>query len=88
MIQVGCILSQLHILLKLDVLGLYQCVAVNSMGRVWTAARISVHHRFQPTPPKNVQCRPYDATSICLNWTASSNVMAYSIYSTFKCKLN
>ncbi|KAJ8962015.1 hypothetical protein NQ314_005797, partial [Rhamnusium bicolor] len=66
--------------------GIYQCVAVNSAGKIWTAAQIEINVSLSPSPPENVQCRPYDSTSICLSWMSPTNVtvQAYSVHSFYK----
>ncbi|XP_044262319.1 protogenin A-like [Tribolium madens] len=62
--------------------GIYQCIAVNAAGRVWAAAQLIPTFVHTPSPPENVQCRPFDDTSICLSWETPHNVSvkAYSIY--------
>lgn len=63
-------------------LGMYQCVATNSAGKVWAAAQLVSAFIDTPSPPDNVQCRPFDETSICLTWDSPKNtsITAYSIY--------
>ncbi|EFA11747.2 Down syndrome cell adhesion molecule-like protein Dscam2 [Tribolium castaneum] len=62
--------------------GIYQCFAVNAAGKVWAAAQLIPTFVHTPSPPENVQCRPFDETSICLTWETPHNVSvkAYSIY--------
>ncbi|KAF5274428.1 hypothetical protein FQR65_LT04344 [Abscondita terminalis] len=63
--------------------GFYQCVASNAVGRAWVSAQLTpMFSKNRPNPPQNVQCRPFDDTSICLMWVSPSNVtiQAYSIY--------
>ncbi|ENN78034.1 hypothetical protein YQE_05471, partial [Dendroctonus ponderosae] len=69
-------------------LALYQCVAVNEVGRVWTAAQLVINNSQSPSPPQNIQCRPYDDDKICLTWNKPENVSvkAYSVYSSYLCK--
>ncbi|KAH1005092.1 hypothetical protein HUJ04_006139 [Dendroctonus ponderosae] len=64
---------------------LYQCVAVNEVGRVWTAAQLVINNSQSPSPPQNIQCRPYDDDKICLTWNKPENVSvkAYSVYSSY-----
>ncbi|KAJ8920400.1 hypothetical protein NQ315_005266 [Exocentrus adspersus] len=66
--------------------GIYQCVAVNPVGKIWTAAQIEINVSLSPRPPENVQCRPYDSTTICLSWQPPPNVsaQAYSVHSFYK----
>lgn len=63
--------------------GIYQCVAVNSVGIAWTPVQLLPTVSHPPNPPQNVQCRPFDDTSVCLEWTPPPNVtvQAYSVYS-------
>lgn len=63
--------------------GIYQCVAVNSVGKIWSAAEIIMKNSIAPKPPENVHCRPYDDNSICLTWKfeMNSTVKAYTSYS-------
>lgn len=67
------------------VVGIYQCVAVSPLDTIWAAAQLVAAPSTAPIPgpPQNVTCRPYDDTSICLQWTAPPNVsvQAYSVYS-------
>lgn len=60
-------------------------MAVNSVGSIWAAAQLVpiLSGNPNPDPPENVHCRPYDDTSICLEWTPPPhvNVQAYSVYS-------
>ncbi|KAJ3641124.1 hypothetical protein Zmor_027642 [Zophobas morio] len=63
--------------------GIYQCFAVNAAGRVWAAAQLVPTLLHTPSPPENVQCRPYDDSSVCLSWQRPKDaleVKAYSIY--------
>ncbi|RZC34405.1 receptor-type tyrosine-protein phosphatase F-like, partial [Asbolus verrucosus] len=62
---------------------IYQCFAVNAAGKTWAAAQLKQNTFHIPSPPENVQCRPFDETSICLTWRSPQNisVSAYSIYS-------
>lgn len=65
--------------------GIYQCVAENSVGRTWSAARLSITMPFgQPQPPQNVTCRQFEANSICVQWRAPHglNASAYSVHTT------
>lgn len=65
------------------IVGLYQCVAVNSAGRAWVSAQlIPYFSESRPSPPQNVQCRSFDDSSICLMWDPPTNVtiQAYSVY--------
>lgn len=55
-------------------LGIYQCVAVNPVGRIWAAAQVVPTSHYTPSPPENVQCRPFDDSSICLSWQPPQNV--------------
>ncbi|KAL1513244.1 hypothetical protein ABEB36_002677 [Hypothenemus hampei] len=67
--------------------GIYQCLAINSVGQSWTAAQIEINNSESPSPPQNVHCRPFDDTKICLTWKNPPNVtsvQAYSIYSSYK----
>lgn len=59
---------------------------MNSAGKIWTAAQIEINVSLSPRPPENVQCRPYDNTSICLSWKPPGNVsvQAYSVHSFYK----
>ncbi|CAH0552662.1 unnamed protein product [Brassicogethes aeneus] len=62
--------------------GIYQCVAVNSVGKVWTAVEILINvSDKKPNPPQNVKCKPYNETSVCLTWQLPKNVdaQAYTI---------
>ncbi|XP_060526070.1 immunoglobulin superfamily DCC subclass member 4-like isoform X2 [Cylas formicarius] len=63
--------------------GIYQCVAVNAVGKAWTAAQIKINKSQNPNPPENVKCRPFDSGTVCLTWRNPSNVtvQAYSISS-------
>ncbi|KAF7269193.1 hypothetical protein GWI33_017766 [Rhynchophorus ferrugineus] len=63
--------------------GIYQCVAVNSVGEIWTAAQIEINNLTNPTPPQNLRCRPFDSSSVCLSWENPPNVtvQAYTINS-------
>ncbi|XP_050293116.1 protogenin-like [Anthonomus grandis grandis] len=65
--------------------GVYQCVAANPVGKVWSTAQIEINNSQSPSPPENVQCRPYDEDKICLTWKnpANATVKAYSIYSSY-----
>lgn len=69
-------------------LGIYQCIAVNSVGRIWSAAQIEINNSQSPNPPQNVKCRSYDDDTICLTWNKPANVsvQAYSIYSSYLSK--
>lgn len=62
---------------------MYQCMAKNKVGETWVAAQLLANFSDnRPTPPRNVRCRPYDSTSICLQWDPPLNVdvTAYSIH--------
>ncbi|CAG9856509.1 unnamed protein product [Phyllotreta striolata] len=64
--------------------GIYQCVAENAVGTVWTAVQIDIINISQtPQPPQNLKCRPYNSSTICLNWKPPINVSVtgYSIHS-------
>ncbi|XP_018321563.1 protogenin isoform X2 [Agrilus planipennis] len=64
--------------------GIYQCVAVNSVGEKWAAAEIMPDRsKGIPRPPQNVRCRPYDEKSICLTWDNPPHLtaQAYSVNS-------
>ncbi|KAK4882138.1 hypothetical protein RN001_005457 [Aquatica leii] len=63
--------------------GFYQCVASNEVGQTWVSSQLTpTFSENRPNPPQDVQCRPFDDTSICLKWFSSPNVtiQAYSIY--------
>lgn len=63
---------------------MYQCVATNSAGTIWTAAYIEIHSSGNhPNPPENIECIPYDDHNICLKWDVPNNVTvkAFSIHS-------
>lgn len=55
--------------------GIYQCVASNEAGRSWKAAEILINVP-ELSPPENVQCRPYNESSVCITWQLPSNVSA------------
>ncbi|CAH1281090.1 unnamed protein product [Diabrotica balteata] len=64
--------------------GMYQCIASNSVGRVWTAVQIDIINVSQtPSPPQKLKCRPYNSSTICLSWKSPINVSvtAYSVHS-------
>ncbi|CAH1975149.1 unnamed protein product [Acanthoscelides obtectus] len=67
--------------------GIYQCVASNSVGKIWTAVQMEIINVSQiPSPPENLICRPYNETSICLEWNAPRNVpvKAYTVHTFYK----
>ncbi|VEN57416.1 unnamed protein product, partial [Callosobruchus maculatus] len=68
--------------------GIYQCVATNSVGNVWTAVQMEIINVSQiPSPPENLTCRPYNETSICLEWNAPKDVpvvKAYTVHTFYK----
>lgn len=64
-----------------SVVGIYQCVAVNSVGRIWAPVQLLPTEPNPPSPPQNVHCRPFDDTSICLEWSSPPNVTAFQAYS-------
>ncbi|GLV44105.1 roundabout 1 [Carabus blaptoides fortunei] len=64
--------------------GIYQCIAENTVGRIWSAAQLIANlSATHPAPPVNVRCNSYNRTSICLQWDPSPNglVIVYSIHS-------
>ncbi|XP_030756712.1 protogenin B-like [Sitophilus oryzae] len=65
--------------------GIYQCVAVNSVGKISTAAQVEINNSESPSPPQNVKCRPFDSERVCITWKSPPNVsaQAYSVYSYF-----
>ncbi|XP_066260022.1 protogenin-like [Euwallacea similis] len=66
--------------------GIYQCIATNAAGRVWTAAQIEINNSQSPRPPQQVTCRPYDDDKICVTWKPPANVSlvtAYNIHSSY-----
>ncbi|XP_056641194.1 immunoglobulin superfamily DCC subclass member 3-like [Diorhabda sublineata] len=67
--------------------GMYQCVATNSVGKVWAAVQIDIINvSLTPSPPQKLRCRPYNTSTICLSWKSPANisVTAYSIHSLYK----
>ncbi|CAG9815789.1 unnamed protein product, partial [Phaedon cochleariae] len=64
--------------------GIYQCVATNSVGSVWTAAQIEI--AGSSSRPHSLTCRPLDSSRICLSWKPPHNSSAqfYSGYSFYK----
>ncbi|XP_054280101.1 protogenin B-like [Macrosteles quadrilineatus] len=63
--------------------GVYQCVASNSEGVAWAAARLLVNvSRDQPRPPTRVSCVPVSTTAVQLSWEQPSNagLKAFTIH--------
>lgn len=60
-------------------------MAVNSVGTAWAPVQLIPTVTDPPNPPQNVRCRPFDDTSICLEWNVPPNVtaQAYSVYSIY-----
>ncbi|KAL3280294.1 hypothetical protein HHI36_017784 [Cryptolaemus montrouzieri] len=63
--------------------GIYQCVATNSAGSIWTSAQVVLTSPNPPPPPGDVRCRSYDDRSVCVTWRSPKNLnaSAFSIYS-------
>ncbi|XP_074042025.1 protogenin isoform X2 [Leptinotarsa decemlineata] len=66
--------------------GIYQCVASNSVGTIWSAVEVRINVSRIVNPPYDLECRSYDSSSICLNWKTSLNttIQGYSIHSFYK----
>ncbi|KAG8273499.1 hypothetical protein J6590_019209 [Homalodisca vitripennis] len=61
--------------------GVYQCIATNSVGSVWAAARLQVNaSKNQPRPPTHLTCTTLSATTVNLTWEQINPVNAFTIH--------
>ncbi|CAG2068859.1 unnamed protein product, partial [Timema podura] len=65
--------------------GVYQCIAVNPLGEVSTAARLVVmSSQYQPDPPGGLSCRSLSSSQVLLQWEKPSpkgkEIQAYTYH--------
>lgn len=66
--------------------GIYQCVAVNSVGEIWAAGRLQVNtSRNSPAAPTSLKCRALSPVKIFISWEppkslSHSSITAYTVH--------
>lgn len=66
--------------------GIYQCVAVNSVGEIWAAGRLQVNaSRNSPAAPTSLMCEARSPVKIFISWEPPkflpfSNITAYTVH--------
>lgn len=66
--------------------GIYQCVAVNSVGEVWAAGRLQVNtSRNSPAAPTSLTCEARSPVKMFISWEPPkflpfSNITAYTVH--------
>ncbi|XP_033200590.2 protogenin isoform X2 [Bombus vancouverensis nearcticus] len=66
--------------------GIYQCVAVNSVGEIWAAGRLQVNtSRNSPAAPTSLKCRALSPVKIFISWEppkslSHSSIKAYTVH--------
>lgn len=66
--------------------GIYQCVAVNSVGEIWAAGRLQVNtSRNSPAAPTSLKCRALSPVKIFISWEppkslSHNSIKAYTVH--------